>query len=100
MLVPVGAEAEHQGGGQPWKLPSLWLHTRVRKVVYVCVRAVAYKLGKVTGKDELAEQLHMVLYRRKGTQASRKKDIMDFSGFAFEEEEQVAGRQAGGGEGG
>jgi hypothetical protein len=28
--------------------------------------AVAFKLAKVTGKDELLESLHSVLYRRKG----------------------------------
>ncbi|GAB4813480.1 hypothetical protein N2152v2_000526 [Parachlorella kessleri] len=49
---------------------------------------VAFKLGKVTGRDELAEHLHQLLYRRKGTQGTRKRDIMDFSGFAFEEAEE------------
>lgn len=29
--------------------------------------AVQYKLSKVTGRDELLESLHNVLYRRKGT---------------------------------
>jgi hypothetical protein len=32
---------------------------------------VAYKLGKLTGKDELVEGLHMVLFRRKGEVGAR-----------------------------
>lgn len=51
--------------------------------------AVSFKLGKYTGSTELAEQLHQLLFRRKGAAATRKRDIMDFSGFAFEEEDKV-----------
>lgn len=45
----------------------------------------AFKLSKVTGKDEALECLHRILYRRTGGAATRKKAILDFSGFVFEE---------------
>ncbi|PRW61174.1 DEK-like isoform X2 isoform B [Chlorella sorokiniana] len=50
---------------------------------------VAFKLGKLTGKDELVEGLHMVMYRRKGAAHQRKKAVLDFCGFAFAEDQQA-----------
>uniref|UniRef100_A0A1D2AEB6 DEK-C domain-containing protein n=1 Tax=Auxenochlorella protothecoides TaxID=3075 RepID=A0A1D2AEB6_AUXPR len=46
---------------------------------------VNFKLGKITGRDELTEHLHNVLYRRKGAAAQRKKAVLDFSGFVFDD---------------
>ena len=48
---------------------------------------MAFKLSKLTGKDELMESLHNILYRRRGTLTTRKKLILDFSGFDFEKEQ-------------
>lgn len=59
--------------------------------------AVAFKMSKITGKDELMESLHNVLYRRKGVATTRKKAILDFSGFAFvedAEEKEIEARKA------
>lgn len=49
---------------------------------------MAFKLSKITGKDELVESLHNIIYRRRGTLTTRKKLILDFSGFDFEEEQE------------
>ncbi|KAL4438465.1 hypothetical protein ABPG77_000113 [Micractinium sp. CCAP 211/92] len=49
---------------------------------------VAFKMGKLTGRDELLEGLHLVLFRRKGTAQQRKKGILDFNGFAFPADQQ------------
>jgi hypothetical protein len=43
---------------------------------------ILYKMSKITGKDERMEVLHSLLFRRKGTAQSRKKDILDFRGLA------------------
>lgn len=40
-------------------------------------------MSKISGRDELMESLHNILYRRKGTGTTRKKAILDFNGFAF-----------------
>lgn len=49
---------------------------------------IAYKMGKLTGRDELIEGLHNVLFRRKGAATQRKKAVLDFSGFAFAEDQK------------
>lgn len=51
---------------------------------------VAFHLGKVTGRDELLEDLHQILYGRKGKLTTRKKDIQAFSGFTFADEQEEA----------
>ncbi|RMZ52266.1 hypothetical protein APUTEX25_001656, partial [Auxenochlorella protothecoides] len=51
---------------------------------------VNFKLGKITGRDELTEHLHNVLYRRKGAAAQRKKAVLDFSGFVFDDASRVS----------
>ena len=52
--------------------------------------AVAFKIGKTTGKDELLESLHTVLFGSKGKALARKKAIQGFSGFAFDESKTVS----------
>lgn len=49
---------------------------------------VAFHLGKMTGRDELLEDLHQILYGRKGKLSTRKRDIQAFSGFSFSDEQQ------------
>lgn len=44
---------------------------------------VHFKLSKIPGREELMEQLHDVMYKRKGQASTRKRDILDFSGFSF-----------------
>ncbi|KAL0021164.1 hypothetical protein WJX77_006655 [Trebouxia sp. C0004] len=51
---------------------------------------VAFHLSKVTGRDELLEDLHQILYARKGKLSTRKKDIQAFSGFTFTDDQQEA----------
>ncbi|KAL0045693.1 hypothetical protein WJX82_001892 [Trebouxia sp. C0006] len=51
---------------------------------------VAFQLSKVTGRDELLEDLHQILYARKGKLSTRKKDIQAFSGFAYTDDQQEA----------
>ena len=54
-------------------------------------------MSKITGKDELMESLHNVLYRRKGVATTRKKVILDFCGFSFAEdaeEKEIEARKA------
>lgn len=46
---------------------------------------VAFHLSKITGRDELLEDLHTLLYKRKGKLSTRKRDIGSFSGFVFED---------------
>ncbi|KFM26903.1 putative membrane protein [Auxenochlorella protothecoides] len=55
---------------------------------------VNFKLGKITGRDELTEHLHNVLYRRKGAAAQRKKAVLDFSGFVFDDASRAAKKRA------
>jgi len=53
-------------------------------------------MSKITGKDELMESFHNVLYRRKGMANTRKKAILDFCGFAFvadQEEKELGARR-------
>jgi protein DEK len=40
-------------------------------------------MSKITGRDELMEGLHNVLFRRKGQATTRKKGVLDFNGFSF-----------------
>lgn len=49
---------------------------------------VAFKMSKITGKDELLEGLHNVIFRRKGQATTRKKAILEFNGLSFPEEEK------------
>lgn len=51
---------------------------------------VTFRLGKVTGRDELLEDLHQILYGRKGKLSTRKRDISAFSGFTFADDQQEA----------
>ncbi|KAK9838132.1 hypothetical protein WJX81_003192 [Elliptochloris bilobata] len=44
---------------------------------------VMHRLGKIPGKDEFLEHLHMALYKRKGTANARKKEIRAFAGWTF-----------------
>lgn len=44
---------------------------------------ISYKLSKVTGKNEIVEALHILMYRRKGVAHSRKRQVLDFNGFSF-----------------
>lgn len=48
---------------------------------------VSYKLSKVTGKDEIVEALHNLMYRRKGLAQTRKKAVLDFTGLTFSNEQ-------------
>ncbi|DBA88516.1 TPA: hypothetical protein ACH3X2_004992 [Trebouxia sp. C0005] len=51
---------------------------------------IAFHLSKLTGRDELLEDLHQILYARKGKLSTRKKDIQAFSGFTFTDDQQDA----------
>lgn len=51
---------------------------------------VHFKLSKIPGREELMELLHDVLYRRKGQASTRKRGILDFSGFTFPAASQEA----------
>lgn len=58
---------------------------------------VAFKMSKISGRDELMESLHNIMYRRKGVATTRKKAILDFNGFAFStesEEKEIEARKA------
>lgn len=58
---------------------------------------VAFKMSKISGRDELMESLHNIIYRRKGIATTRKKAILDFNGFAFSaesEEKEIEARKA------
>lgn len=46
---------------------------------------VDYHLSKVKGADEILEDLHTILFRRKGKASARKKNIKKFSGFVYPE---------------
>ena len=66
-------------------------------IPYSRLFSVAFKLSKVTGRDELMEAFHNMLFRRKGMATTRKKAILDFSGFAFaedQEEKEIDARKA------
>ena len=57
---------------------------------------VSFKLSKTTGRDEVMELFHYLLYRRKGQVHLRKKNILEFSGFVFAadvEEKELEGRK-------
>ncbi|KAL3135074.1 hypothetical protein ABBQ32_008019 [Trebouxia sp. C0010 RCD-2024] len=54
---------------------------------------VAFHLSKVTGRHELLEDLHQILYGRKGKLTTRKKDIQAFSGFTFADDQEEAERE-------
>ncbi len=57
---------------------------------------VAFKMSKISGRDELMESLHNIIYRRKGAATTRKKAILDFNGFAFpaeNEEKEIDARK-------
>ena len=47
---------------------------------------ISYRLSKITGRSEVVEALHMLMYRRKGTAQSRKKEVLDFRGLSFADE--------------
>ena len=47
---------------------------------------ISYKLSKITGRSEVVEALHMLMYRRKGTAQSRKREVLDFRGLSFSDE--------------
>ncbi|KAK9804710.1 hypothetical protein WJX72_001206 [[Myrmecia] bisecta] len=49
---------------------------------------VAFKLGKITGRDELLEDFHFLLFRRKGKLATRKREVAAFSGFTWGDEDK------------
>eukprot|EP00873_Tetraselmis_striata_P022779 jgi/Tetstr1/443043/TSEL_031102.t1 len=49
---------------------------------------VAFHLSKISGKDDTMAALHKVLYRRLGKGTTRKRDILSFSGFVYENEEE------------
>ena len=53
------------------------------------LHAVAHRLTKIPGSDEFLEQLHLVLYKRRGTASSRKKDTRAFSGWTFAGDSKV-----------
>jgi protein DEK len=58
---------------------------------------VAFKLSKITGSDDLCEAFHRLLYKRAGASKTRKRDILDFSGFVFAdtEEKEMESRKTG-----
>jgi hypothetical protein len=58
---------------------------------------VAFKLSKITGSDDLCEAFHRVLYKRAGASKTRKRDILNFSGFVFgdTEEKEIESRKTG-----
>jgi hypothetical protein len=43
----------------------------------------------VKGTDEVLEDLHNILFRRKGKASTRKRDIKKFSGYAYPKESEV-----------
>ncbi|CAL5223040.1 g5495 [Coccomyxa viridis] len=47
---------------------------------------VAFHFTKVKGGTELVESIHSLLFKSKGKLSTRKRDIMAFSGFAYEDE--------------
>lgn len=47
---------------------------------------ICYKLSKITGKTEVMEALHVIMFKRKGAVQRRKKAVLDFNGFAFPDE--------------
>jgi hypothetical protein len=53
------------------------------------LHAVAHRLTKIPGSYEFLEQLHLVLYKRRGTASSRKKDTRAFSGWTFAGDSKV-----------
>lgn len=46
-----------------------------------------YKLSKISGRSEVVEALHLLMYRRKGTSQNRKKNVLDFNGLSYQDEE-------------
>lgn len=48
---------------------------------------VRYKLSKISGRSEVVEALHLLMYRRKGTSQNRKKNVLDFNGLSYQDEE-------------
>lgn len=50
---------------------------------------VNFKMSKISGRDELMEGLHNLIFRRKGQAMTRKKAILDFNGYSFAEDHQV-----------
>lgn len=51
---------------------------------------VLFRLQKTTGRDELLEELHFLLYRRKGKLQTRKREIQNFSGYPYSDAEKEA----------
>lgn len=49
---------------------------------------IAFNLSKISGKDDFMGALHKVLYRRPGKGTTRKRDILSFSGFVYEDPEE------------
>lgn len=48
---------------------------------------VHFKLGKCKPDDDVLVSLHNLLYKRAGTVTKRKKDIFEFSGFVYENDD-------------
>ena len=55
--------------------------------------AVAHRLGKIPGKDDFLEHVHLALYKRKGTANARKKEIRAFTGWTFGGDRKVRNHQ-------
>mmetsp|Transcript_31519 Transcript_31519/g.89480 ORF Transcript_31519/g.89480 Transcript_31519/m.89480 type:complete len:396 (+) Transcript_31519:133-1320(+) len=48
---------------------------------------IVFHMSKVSGKDDLMNLLHRLLYGRPGKANTRKRDILAFSGFVYEDKE-------------
>lgn len=46
---------------------------------------VAFRIGKFTRKDDFLKKIHNLLYRKPGAYLVIKKNILEFSGFFYEE---------------
>jgi len=49
---------------------------------------IAFHMSKISGKDDFMAALHRLLFRKPGKGTTRKKAIMEFSGFVYENEEE------------
>jgi len=51
---------------------------------------VQHRLSKLKADDDLLQSLHNAFYKRPGKATTRKRDVLEFSGFVFEGDEVSA----------
>mmetsp|Transcript_9298 Transcript_9298/g.27947 ORF Transcript_9298/g.27947 Transcript_9298/m.27947 type:complete len:475 (+) Transcript_9298:188-1612(+) len=53
---------------------------------------VHFLMDKIKGSDEVMEVLHTVMFKRKGQDKARKRNVLDFSGFTWDTDSKEAER--------